>query len=245
MIGRLLAIAGGAFADAVRRRVVLIVLVFAAVLSLAIPSLPTYGLGVVSAVYREVGLALSYLTALVLTLALAANRIPGEIERRTAYSVVARPVHRWEYLAGTWAGIVAVVGAALAAFTVVLQLWGQVRYGAPMWVLWQGALGIWFEMAVIAALCVAVSAVAGATVTSVSALAFVFVGHTRDAVLGESSPGWLRAIYPSLDTFNIVNPVAHGSGVSAAYVGSMIVAFVAMSALVLLLGAIAFGRRDL
>lgn len=245
MIRRLTAIAGAAFADAVRRRVVLVVVVFAAVLTLAIPSLPSYGLGIVGAVYREVGLALSYLTALVLTLALAANRIPAEIERRTAYAVVTRPLDRWEYLAGTWIGIVAVVGVVVAAFVVVLQVWGLVRYGSPMWVLWEGGLGIWMEMAVIAALCVAVSSIAGPTVTAVAALAFVFAGHTRDSVLGETAPAWVRAIYPSLDTLNIVNPVAHGSGVSVAYVGSMLLVCVGMSALLLLLGSVAFGRRDL
>jgi hypothetical protein len=82
-------------------------------------------------------------------------------------------------------------------------------------------------------------------VTAVGALAFVFVGHTRDSVLGETAPAWARAVYPSLDTLNVVNPVAHGGGVSIAYIGSMLAVCVGMSALLLLLGSLAFGRRDL
>ena len=138
--------------------------------------------------YREVALALSYVTALVLTIVLAANRIPGEIEHRTAYPVITRPVARWEYLAGTWLGITAVVGGSIAAFTVVEQAWGLVKYASPMWILWEGALGIWLEMSVIAALCVAVSSVTGPTVSAVASLTFVFVGHTRDSVRRREAP---------------------------------------------------------
>jgi ABC-type transport system involved in multi-copper enzyme maturation permease subunit len=245
MIRRLLAISGAVAADAVRHRVVLVVVVFAGLLTLAIPSLPSYGIGVVEAVYREVALALSYLTALVLTLILAANRIPGEVERRTAYPVVTRPVGRWEYLAGTWLGIAVVVAGSIAAFTLVEQAWAIIKYASPMWVLWEGALGIWLEMSVIAAFCVVVSSLIGPAVSTVASLAFVLIGHTRDSVIGTGASAVVRALYPSLDMFNIVDPVAHGAGVSLGYAASMIVAFVGWAGLLLLIGSVLFARRDL
>ncbi|HSQ21891.1 MAG TPA: hypothetical protein VLQ52_03740, partial [Coriobacteriia bacterium] len=79
MIDRIGPIAFGVVADSLRRKVVYIVLVFAGILAFAIPSLPDYGLGVESAVFREVALALAYVTALVLTVSLSANRVPGEV----------------------------------------------------------------------------------------------------------------------------------------------------------------------
>jgi ABC-type transport system involved in multi-copper enzyme maturation permease subunit len=245
VIRRIASLAGAVFADAVRRRVVVVVVFFAAVLALAIPSLPSYGLGVVQGVYREVALALTFVGALVLTLALSANRIPGEIERRTIYSVVARPVGRWEYLVGTWIGVMGVMAAVVAAFTVVEQVLGLLNYGDPMWLLWQGALAIWMEMGVLAALCVAISAISGPVVVVVAALAFLFVGHSRESVLGADSSGLARVLYPSLDTFNIINPVAHGTGVDAAYVLGMALAFAGWCGLLLLLGSLTFTRRDL
>lgn len=244
MIRRLSAIAGAVFADAVRRRVVLSVLFFAGVLVFAIPALPSYGLGVIGAVYKEFGLALVFAASLVLTLALAANRIPGEVERRTLYNVVAKPVSRWEYLVGTWLGIVAVMGAVIAAFVLVLQGFGALRYGVPLWQVWEGGLAIWCEMGVVAALAVAVSSVAGPVVVVVAALTFEFIGHSRDSLLGQGTD-LARALYPSLDAFNIVNPVAHGTGVGAAYLASMLAAFVGWSAVLLLAGSLAFARRDL
>lgn len=244
MIGRLGAISGSVFMDAVRRRVVYVVAFFGVVLALAIPSLPSYGLGVVSGVYREVALALTFVASLVLVLALAANRVPSEVERRTVYNVLAKPVRRLEYIVGTWLGVMGVMGAVIAAFTVIEQVVGVVRYQDAMWRLWQGALAIWLEMGVIAAFAIAVSAVAGAVVVVVSSLTMLFIGHARDAVVG-AGPSILRALYPSLDTFNVINPVAHGSGVDLPYAAGMLLAFAGWVGVVLLIGVALFERRDL
>lgn len=245
MIHRIGPIALGVVADSLRRKVVYVVLVFAALLALAIPSLPDYGLGVEGAVFREVALALAYVTALVVTLSLAANRVPGETERRTVYNVLAKGVSRWEYLVGTWLGIFLVAGGVMAAFTVVQQIIGLVTYGEPMWQLWQGALAIWLEMGVVAALAVAVSAVAGPVVVVTATLATIFVGHSRSTLLGGEGALALQPFVPSLDAFNVVNPVAHGSGVPPVYLASMLVVFLGLVGLSLIVGAALFSRKDL
>jgi Cu-processing system permease protein len=244
MMRRLFSIAGAVFLDAIKRKVVYAVLFFAAVLAFSAPSLPSYGVGVDVGVYREVALALTFAAALILSLALSANRIPSEVERRTVYNVVAKPVSRWEYVVGTWLGITGVMAAVIAAFTVIDQLVGLGRYGQPMWQLWQGAAAIWFETGVLTAFAVAVSAVSGAVVVAVATLTFAFIGHSRQPVLNSfpAFPGWL---YPSLDTFNVINPVAHGSGIGVAYVGLMALVFAGWVAALLVLASLGFARRDL
>lgn len=244
MMRRLSAIAGAVFLDAIKRRVVYAVLFFAAILAFSAPSLPSYGVGVDAGVYREVALSLTFAASIVLALALAANRIPSEVERRTVFNVVAKPVSRWEYVVGTWTGITAVMAAVIAAFTVVDQLVGLARYGEPMWRLWQGALSIWFETGVLTAFAVAVSAVSGPVVVAVATLTFAFMGHSRQPVLAAypAVPAWL---YPSLDSFNVINPVAHGAGVDLGYVGLMALVFVGWVAALLAVGSLVFARRDL
>lgn len=244
MLRRLNAIAGAVFLDAIKRKVVYAVFFFAAVLALSAPSLPSYGVGVDVGVYREVALALTFAASLVLALALAANRVPSEVERRTVYNVVAKPVSRWEYVVGTWAGITMVMAAVIAAFTVIDQLVGLARYGQPMWQLWQAAVAIWFETGVLTAFAVAVSAVSGAVVVAVATLTFAFAAHSRQPVLRAmpSFPAWL---YPSLDTFNVINPVAHGSGIGALYVALMALVFAGWVVALLALGCLGFARRDL
>lgn len=244
MMRRLSAIAGAVFLDAIKRKVVYAVGLFAVVLAFSAPSLPSYGVGVDVGVYREVALSLTFAASFVLALALAANRIPSEAERRTVYNVIAKPVSRWEYVVGTWAGITGVMGSVIAAFTVVDQLVGLVRYGQPMWQLWQGALAIWMETGVLIAFAVAVSAVTGAMVVTVATITFAFAGHSRQPFLAmvRSFPAWL---YPSMDTFNVINPVAHGSGYDLTYAIPMAGAFVGWVVALLVLGSLGFSRRDL
>jgi ABC-type transport system involved in multi-copper enzyme maturation permease subunit len=244
MLRRLSAIAGAVFLDAIKRKIVYAVGFFAAILAFTAPSLPSYGAGVDVGVYREVALALTFAGAVILALALAANRVPSEVERRTVYNVVARQVGRWEYVVGTWLGITGVMGVVIAAFTVIDQLVGLGRYGQPMWQLWKGALAIWFETGVLTAFAVAVSAVAGGVIVTVATLTFAFIGHSREPVLTAWHwfPSWL---YPSLDTFNVINPVAHGSGYDVVYAAIMTAVFLGWVVALLVLGSLGFARRDL
>lgn len=243
MISRLLTVASAVFMDAVRRKVVWVVLLFAAVLAVAIPSLPSYGVGVVSAVFREVSLSLMYASVIVVTLALAANRVPAEVERRTVYNVLARSVRRWEYVVGTWLGILAVIGTISLLFALIAIGIGWATYGAAMWRLLEGALGIWLEAGVLAAFCMVVSAAVGPVVVAVASLAFLFIAHARTSLLVEGTLAW--NLYPSLDTFNIIAPVAHGQGVTIVYLGVMLLVFAAWSGVLLLVASAVFGRRDL
>ena len=242
---KMLAIASSVVADAIRRKVVWVVLLFAVILSLAIPSLPSYGVGVVGAVFREVAIALMFAAAFVVALALSATRIPAEVDRRTVFNVLARDVRRWQYVVGSWLGMFAVVGLSLLAFTIVAIIVGRVAYGGLMFVLFEAMLAVWLEMGVVMAFTVMMSTRFGVVTAVVGALAFAFVGHSVGLLVATGAEGRAPWYVPSLDVFNVVNPVAHGAGYNPAYAGAMLVAFAAWAALLLLAGAALFERRDL
>jgi ABC-type transport system involved in multi-copper enzyme maturation permease subunit len=245
MMRRVLAIAASVVADSARRKVMYAVLALAAVMTLAIPSLPSYGVGIVRSIFREVSLAVMYAMAILVVLVLSANRIPGEVERRTVYNVLSKPVARWQYLLGTWLGIWAVMGALLVAFLIVDLAFGLVVYREFMWRLAEGAFGIWLESGVAAAAAVALSTRFGPVTVVLGALALLFVGHSKAGLFGEGSQGIVQALYPSLDTFTVINPVAHGNGVGPAYLGLMSLAFVGWAVVLLAMGVLAFQGRDL
>ncbi|MDO9556757.1 MAG: hypothetical protein Q7J82_04165 [Coriobacteriia bacterium] len=244
-MNRMVLIARAVITDSIRRRVPYVIVLFAGALAAAIPSLPNYGMGVEPAVFREVSLALMYVAVIVLALALAANRLPAEFERRTVYAVLAKQVSRWEYLVGTWAGLTVVMTAVIAAFTVVIQVVAVLFYGDPMWVLWVGALSMLLEAGVVIAVAVAISTLMGPVVVVVATLTILFIGHSRSTLLGGLGAAELSYFYPSLDSFNIMLPVAHGNGVSALAVVSMLTVFVGFTGLALLLGVVMIGRKDL
>lgn len=242
MIGRVLAIAASVLADAIRRKVIWVVVLFGALMAIAIPALPSYGVGVVEAVYREVALALTYVAILVVALTLSATRVPSEVEHRTVYNILSRNVRRWEYVVGTWLGIVATLTVVMAAFTAIDLAIGFFVYDQMMWTLVQATFAILLEASVVSAFAVAVSTVTGPVVVVVGALAFMFVAHVGSLL---ELPDSLLRFYPSLDAFNIITPVAHGSGVGGGYVAAMVLTFIGWAAVLLGVATLLFRRRDL
>ncbi|MDI6693308.1 MAG: ABC transporter permease subunit [Anaerosomatales bacterium] len=240
-----LTVAKAVFFDSIRRRILLAVLVFAGVMVALIPSLPDYGLGVEKAVFGEIALAVTFIASLVVTLGLSVTRVPSEVERRTVYAVLARPVARWQYLVGTWLGTFAMVGVLVGAFAAVDVAVGAAVYGTWLWKLMIGALGIWLEMGVVAAFGITVSTVVSPVTAIVAEAAFLFVGHSKATLVGEEGALALKAFYPSLDAFNVVAPVTHGNGVPPLYLASMVVVFVGFVGVLLVIGAALFGGRDL
>jgi len=242
---KIVAIANAVIADALRRKVVYIVLAFAVFMAVAIPRLPSYGVGVVEAIFREVALALTYAAAIVVALSLAANLVPAQVERRTVYNVLGRDVRRWQYLVGSWLGVFAVMGLTVGAFTLVNIGIGAATYQQFMWRLLEGGLAIWLETGVVAAFAIMVSTIIGPVPVVVASLAFLFVGHLGGGPQQEAGVRAASAFYPTLETFNIINPVAHGSGVSLGYDGLMFVVAAAWVGILLLVGMLLFDRRDL
>lgn len=244
-MNKVMPIAAAVVADAARRKVVWVVVVFAGLLAIAIPALPSYGEGVAGAVFREVSIALMYAAALVVALALSVMRIPSEVERRTVFNIITRDVRRWQYVVGTWTGMFAVLGLVIAAFTAATLGIGAITYQEFMWRLVEASFAVWLEMGVLMAFAVMLSAYFGPVTSAVGAMAFAFIGHS--VVTFMSLPEGARAPWyvPGLDVFNVINPVAHGNGFGPGYAASMAVVFAAWVLLLLTGGSALFARRDL
>jgi ABC-type transport system involved in multi-copper enzyme maturation permease subunit len=244
-VNKLLAISQAVVADAIRRKVVWVVVVFTALLAVAIPGLPSYGVGIIDGVYKQVALALMWVAALIVALSLSATRVPVEVERRTVFNVIARDVGRWQYVVGTWLGMFAVLGLVLTAFAIGTIGVGWFVYGKPMLILLEGVFAVWLEVGIIMAFAVMLSTQFGAVTSVVGGLTLAFVGHSVVMFLHlgetERAPLW----FPSLDIFNIINPVALGNGVSLVYFLAMVVAFCAWTGLFMLGGSLMFAGRDL
>lgn len=244
-MSKVLAIARAVVADALRRKLVYIVLAFAVFMAVAIPRLPSYGVGVVEGVFREVALALTYAAAMVVALSLAANLVPSQVERRHVYNVLGRDVRRWQYLLGSWLGVFVVMGITVAAFTAVTIGVGALNYHQVMWRLAEGGLAIWLESGVLAAFAIMVSTVIGPVPVVVASLAFLFVGHLGGGPSETAAVLAASRFAPTLETFNIINPVAHGSGITPGYDALMVAVGLAWVGVFLTLGAILFDWRDL
>src|ERR1043165_5772481 len=83
------------------------------------------GLQVLSArseltVLKSMMLGIIQLTSAVIAIVLTVYMIPNEIERRTIYTILSKPVQRWQFLVGKFLGAVLALGLMMTLMTAVL-----------------------------------------------------------------------------------------------------------------------------
>lgn len=116
--------------EAIRRKVLLIILLIGVVIMVIAP-----GLGVLSTrssdtVLRAMMLGVIQLTSAVIAIVLTVYMIPNEIERRTIYTILSKPVHRWQFLVGKYLGAVGALGLMMILLTAVMLLAFRIQQGS-------------------------------------------------------------------------------------------------------------------
>ncbi|MFN8218934.1 MAG: ABC transporter permease [Fimbriimonadales bacterium] len=114
------AIASTTVGEAIRRKVLLVILLIGLIFMFVAP-----GLGVLSArqettVLKSMMLGIIQLTSAVIAIVLTVYMIPNEIERRTIYTILCKPVQRWQFLVGKYFGAVLALGLMMALMTFAL-----------------------------------------------------------------------------------------------------------------------------
>ena len=113
-------IASTTVGEAVRRKVLLIILLIGLLFMIIAP-----GLGILAArseltVLKSMMLGIIQLTSAVIAIVLTVYMIPNEIERRTIYTILSKPVQRWQFLLGKFFGAVLALGLMMALMSAVL-----------------------------------------------------------------------------------------------------------------------------
>jgi hypothetical protein len=207
-LGRLTAIIGNTFTGLTRLKIFYVLLLFALLLIGSSVFMAQMTFQQEFQVLKDIALgAMSLFTSLLAVLA-TARLLPQEIEERTAYTVLAKPVSRFEYLLGKLLGVLLLLALSLLAmsalFFVVLSLREQsvlnetarqmggapaeqtaealrlVRASAFNPNLFSGIAVTYAKACLLAALTLFVSTFATSTIFTTIVMAFVyFIGHLQ------------------------------------------------------------------
>ena len=121
-LGRLTAIVGNTFTGLTRLKIFYVLLLFALLLIGGSVFMAQMTFQQEFQVLKDIALgAMSLFTSLLAILA-TARLLPQEIEDRTAYTVLAKPVSRFEYLAGKLFGVLFLLALSLIAMTALFFL---------------------------------------------------------------------------------------------------------------------------
>ena len=115
-------IARNTFHDSLRKRVLLIFLLLAFVMLALALLLNYFTAREQSVVFLSTQFTIILIFGALISITTAVFLIPNEIERRTIYSVLSKPIQRWEFFVGKFLGGAMTVGLMVGLMTLALML---------------------------------------------------------------------------------------------------------------------------
>ncbi|NTX00593.1 MULTISPECIES: ABC transporter permease [unclassified Myxococcus] len=165
------------FREARRNRVTVVVGAFAAVVLLSSTLITEVTVATFDRVLTDFGLGMMSLILVFLTIFLSSGLLSREIERRTIFLVVSKPVSRTQFLLARLAGnmltLAVMMGAMMLIFASQLLMF-QVSIHPTQIV---AAVGLWFELLVLTSAGILFSSFTGPAVSAIATTGIYFTGH--------------------------------------------------------------------
>lgn len=248
------AIAENTVRDAVRNKVLYILLFFALVLIGTSVLLATLSYVERERILQDVGLASIRLFGAAIAIFIGVSLVHREVDRRTIYTILSKPVSRVDFLVGKYLGLVATLWLQVAVMTACFVSVSLLT-GAPLGSGHAVAIGLAaIELAVLVAVATLFSSFATPFLAACYSVGLYLVGHvTRDLrALGstvelegvKSLTVWLHRLLPDLESFNWTVEAVHGLPILASEVLWASVMGVAWCVAFLTMAAMVFERRD-
>jgi ABC-type transport system involved in multi-copper enzyme maturation permease subunit len=263
----MLAIAVNTFRESVRDKVLYNLVLFATLLIGA-----SYLIGQLTAgqdikIIKDFGLAATSVFGVFIAVFIGIGLVSKEVERRSVYSLLAKPIHRYQLVLGKYGGLTLTlfvnISAMAAALYVVLAYmsWGVPADAARAWdapaldpaILTAMGL-IVVELMLVTAIAVFFSTFSTPMLSAAFTFGFYTVGHFssdlrnfQDAVDSPAAARLARGLYwvlPNLAQFDVKSAVVHGQAVSPGYVGVTLAYAAVYIAALLTMSVLVFSRRD-
>jgi ABC-type transport system involved in multi-copper enzyme maturation permease subunit len=239
--------------EVLRRKVQVNLLFFGGALIVASYLVSELTIGEMHRILSDLGLSIMELIGTLLAIFIGASLVSGDIERRVLQPVVAKPVGRWQYLLGRYAGLAVALLLNLAAMAILLSavLAYDARGLAPLDRSLASAFALMgVQFLVVGAVAVLFSSITSTTLAAVFTLAVAIAGHLTSEVraLWEGPATWIPRmlwyLLPNLGALNANEAVIYRAAIPAqSWLAAGYGVLYAGTALAL--AALAFERRDL
>ena len=218
-------------------------------------------------IIKDLGLAATGVFGLFIAIFIGIGLVSKEVERRSIYSLLSKPVSRAQFIAGKYVGLVLTLAVNVGVMTLALYaVLGYMTWteSAEFKSSWDApgtdprlliAIGLTFvELMLITAVALFFSTFSTPLLSAVLTFGLYIVGHFNtelrnfDQVVNSRAAAWLaRALYhvlPDLSSFDVKTEVVHGLPVKAGYVLWTTGYGLAYIAALLLAATFIFSRRD-
>jgi ABC-type transport system involved in multi-copper enzyme maturation permease subunit len=226
MTARIAYIASNTFREAVRDRVLYNLIAFALLLTGAAIFVGQISIEIERLVVVNLGLTAVSLFGVVIAIFIGIGLVSKEIEKRTLYTVLSRPVRRWEFIVGKFFGLAGTL--AVNTFFMAIGVFAALFYVARKFEAADASIlvALYFiilEFLIICSLALLFSSFSSPLLSAVFAFSLYVIGSFADDLRGfagmtHGATRWIAAgtayLVPNFSTFNVISSVAHQQPVS-------------------------------
>jgi ABC-type transport system involved in multi-copper enzyme maturation permease subunit len=247
-------VAANTVREAVRDKLLYNLLLFAALMIASGILLAQIQIADDTRIYRDVGLSAIALFGALIAVFVGINLVYREISQRTIYTMLAKPLRRWEFLLGKYLGLVALLALEVAVMSVFFAaVLASKNSELTSGLAWAIAL-IWCELALLTAVAIFFSSFTTPYLAGMFTVALWIIGHLladlRQFGMNAEMPG-LRAVtealywtLPNLDRLDLKSDAAAGITIETARVAWAALYTALYSGTLLFAAMLLFQRRD-
>lgn len=261
-MGTVWMLAAGTFGEAMRRKILLVFLFVALaliVMGFAFASFtPTREMVVI----KSLGLGVISLAGVFISVILGINLIPNEIERRTIYTILSKPVQRWQFVCGKFLGglLTVLSNIALMGLAFILLMVIKERgFNHDVLSVAKGVAMIFFQLTLVGAVALFFSVFVSPFVNFFLTFAVYLLGSTDIASSLASDPdhkkgaltvGFFKVLHniiPNFGNYNIQNPIINPHQIikdEGHYLLYLVAYALVWTALLLTFAVVIFDRRE-
>jgi Cu-processing system permease protein len=252
-LSRLLAVAANTFRETVRERVLYNLVFFAIVMTLSGLLLSQLSIRQDDKIIKDLGLAAIELFGTLIAIFIGVGLVSKEIERRSLYPLLAKPLNRSEFFLGKYAGLAFTlfVNTAVMAFGLFATLLAT-HHPVDLRLL-EAVYPTYLSLLLVVALAMLFSTVTSSAVAAMGTVGVVMVGRYSDVIrnmreVAPGAPAWLVDVLyyaiPNFQNFDFKDQVSYGDPVGLLTLGWVTAYAFLFITLALGLGLLAFGSRD-
>lgn len=251
-------VAWNTYREAVRDRVLYNLVFFALLMIAAALVVGQISIGIEEIVIVTLGLSAISLIGILMALFIGVGLVSKEMEKGTLYALLAKPVRRWEFLLGKFAGLLltlAVNTAAMAAGLAGAMWLVQRTLRAEDVTVLVGVYFILLKLAIVVSLALLFSCfttpLLSILFTAGLYMAGVFAPEIRTFGKGTGSAAldavavWFSYLLPNFENFNVIAAAAHRRTIPGALVAQNTLYAAVYCGIVLAAATAIFSRRNL
>jgi len=180
---RIWAVALNTFKETIRNRVLLNILIFAVALILLSLVVGEWSMYQQVKVIKDFGLSAMSIFGLLIAVFIGIRLMVQELEQKTIYLIVSKPIRRWEFVFGKYLGLS--ITLALNVFLMSLALWGAgyLMEGFIDWSLTPAIILLYVEILLVVAFSMLFASFMMPTVSAIATLMIFIVGHLSDYLM--------------------------------------------------------------